>query len=70
MKADARLGGHFVQGHVDATATVKTIDTLEVTTLGEREVGHTVNIEADMLGKYIYKMVSNLGLTGEGNQAT
>ncbi|MBD3673097.1 MAG: riboflavin synthase [Planctomycetaceae bacterium] len=120
LKADARLGGHFVQGHVDATATVKTIDrdgewvrmwftvpedlsrlmipkgsvavdgisltlvdvepdcfsvaliphTLEVTTLGEREVGDTVNIEADMLGKYIYKMVSNLGLTGEGNQVT
>ena len=116
LKADARLGGHFVQGHVDATVTVKTIDrdgewvrmwfsvpkelselmipkgsvaidgisltlvdvepdcfsvaliphTLEVTTLGERKVGDSVNIEADMLGKYIYKMVSNLGLTTGG----
>ncbi len=25
MRADARLGGHFVQGHVDATATVEDI---------------------------------------------
>ena len=25
MRADARLGGHFVQGHVDATATVEEI---------------------------------------------
>jgi riboflavin synthase len=120
LKADARLGGHFVQGHVDATATVKTIDedggwvrmwfsvpselsklmipkgsvaidgisltlvdvesdcfsvaliphTLEVTTLGERKIGDTVNIEADMLGKYIYKMVSDLGLTEQGKQTT
>ena len=119
LKADARLGGHFVQGHVDGTGRVQKIDrdgewvrmwfsvptelskymipkgsvavdgisltlvdvepeafsvaliphTLEVTTLGQRTVGDTVNIEADMLGKYIYKMVSNLDL-GKGVQGT
>lgn len=119
LKADARLGGHFVQGHVDGTGTVQKINrdgewvrmwfsvppelsrymipkgsvavdgisltlvdvepesfsvaliphTLEVTTLGHRKVRDTVNIEADMLGKYIYKMVSNLDL-GKGMQGT
>jgi len=117
LKADARLGGHFIQGHVDGTGTVQKIDrdgewvrmwfsvpaelskymipkgsvavdgisltlvdvepesfsvaliphTLEVTTLGQRTVGDTVNIEADMLGKYIYKMLANLDL-GKGTQ--
>ncbi len=26
MKADGRFGGHFVQGHIDGTAVIKTID--------------------------------------------
>jgi len=26
MKADSRLGGHFVQGHIDGTATIKSIE--------------------------------------------
>jgi riboflavin synthase len=119
LKADTRLGGHFVQGHIDGTGQVQKIDrdgewvrmwfsvpselskymipkgsvavdgisltlvdvepesfsvaliphTLEVTTLGQREVGDSVNIEADMLGKYIYKMVANLDL-GKGVQGT
>lgn len=118
LKANARLGGHFVQGHVDGIGKVQKIDrdgewvrmwfsvpaelsqlmipkgsiavdgisltlvdvepesfsvaliphTLEVTTLGQRQVGDTVNLEADMLGKYIYKMVANLDL-GKGWQA-
>lgn len=29
MRADARLDGHFVQGHVDATGTVESVDELE-----------------------------------------
>lgn len=106
-----RLGGHFVQGHVDGIATVDAIDregewidmwfrvpesltalmvpkgsitvdgisltlvnvasdrfsvaliphTLQVTTLGQRQVGHSVNIEVDILGKYVAKL-----LRGEG----
>lgn len=107
----ARLGGHFVQGHVDGTATVDLIDqdgewttmwfrvprpltqqmvrkgsitvdgisltlvnveperfsvaliphTLAVTTLGQRKVGNTVNIETDILGKYVQKLIGEIG---------
>lgn len=106
LKANARLGGHFVQGHVDAVATVDAINTdgewidmffqidpawtkqmvpkgsitvdgisltlvnveasrfsvaliphtLEITTLGVRNVGDAVNVETDILGKYICKL--------------
>lgn len=114
------LGGHFVQGHVDGTATLVakssagesvqyrfdaagelvrqlvpkgsiTIDgvsltvgpdlgetrfsvfliphTLEVTTLGDRQVGDAVNVETDILGKYILRYLSGRdeagGLTWE-----
>lgn len=108
LRADARLGGHIVQGHVDGTARVQDIDrdgewvtmwfqlaphlakfmvpkgsvavdgvsltvvnaepnrfsialiphTLEVTTLGQRAVGDTVNIETDILGKYVDRLLS------------
>lgn len=103
MKAEARIGGHFVTGHVDAVGTIKdirtlpnyveyrisipkklmryvvpkgsvTIDgisltvgkvgkdwfavyfiphTLEVTTIGKKKTGDRVNIETDLLAKYI-----------------
>ena len=103
----ARLGGHFVQGHVDAIGQVEAIDregewvfmtfrvpsaltrqmvekgsinvdgvsltlvkvtaetfqialiphTLQVTTLGRRAIGDPVNIETDILGTYIEKMM-------------
>ena len=105
----ARLGGHFVQGHVDGTATVDqiirsdewvdmwfkatpellrlmvpkgsvTIDgvsltlvnieptrfsvaliphTLQVTTLGGRRAGDAVNIENDILGKYVAQLLQH-----------
>lgn len=108
LKANARLGGHFVQGHVDDVGKVADIrqegdwvfmgfsvpprltrqmvskgsicvdgvsltlvdvegdrfsvalipHTLEVTTLGRRQVGSRVNIETDILGKYIEKLVA------------
>jgi riboflavin synthase len=32
--------------------------TLDVTTLGIREVGHKVNLEADMIGKHVYQYLS------------
>jgi riboflavin synthase len=104
LEVGSRLGGHFVQGHVDGVARVTgfrqqaggkllslnipaglrvytipkgsiTVDgvsltiarldggkaqialiphTLAVTTLGRLKVGDHVNIEADMLGKYVY----------------
>lgn len=107
-----RLGGHFVQGHVDGTGSVDAIEregdwttmwfavpssltrqmvvkgsiavdgisltlvnveperfsvaliphTLEVTNLGTRAVGDTVNIETDILGKYMEKMLSQVSI--------
>jgi riboflavin synthase len=109
-RADARLGGHIVQGHVDGIARVVTnemgekwqkfvveipaalkkyvvnqgsicIDgvsltvgsmddarsivtlwlipeTLENTTLGEKAVGESVNIEVDVLAKYVERLLS------------
>jgi riboflavin synthase len=103
-----RLGGHFVQGHIDATGSVDAIEqdgewttmwfrvppqltrqmvskgsiavdgvsltlvnveadrvsvaliphTLHATTLGLRLAGDVVNIETDILGKYIEKFLS------------
>jgi riboflavin synthase len=105
MRADARLGGHFVTGHVDAVGRITDIRTLEnyveyrvavprkliryvvpkgsiaidgisltagkvkkdwvavyfiphtlaVTTIGQKKVGDAVNIETDLLAKYILK---------------
>ncbi len=107
LAADGRLGGHFVQGHVDGIGSIKSIDrdgewitmwfnvpqelalqmvpkgsitidgisltivecqqeafsialiphTLEVTTLGQKEVGDVVNLETDILGKYVQKLI-------------
>lgn len=110
MRADARLDGHIVQGHVDATGTVERLEregddvrlhvacdgsfsellvekgsvaidgvsltvvdaraegfdvaliphTLAVTTLGERKPGDPVNLEADVLGKYVKKYLERV----------
>ncbi|MGV9305227.1 riboflavin synthase [Nonomuraea sp. NPDC004354] len=107
VRADQRLGGHIVQGHVDGTGvllsrepgerwddvrfslpaelnryvaekgsiavdgislTVTTVDeesfgvsliptTLELTTLGGRGVGDVVNLEVDVIAKYVEKLV-------------
>jgi riboflavin synthase alpha subunit len=110
MRADGRLDGHIVQGHVDATGRVRALErhgadvrfavdcdadftellvpkgsvaidgvsltvvdvgpsgfdvaliphTLAVTTLGERRSGERVNLEADVLGKYVKKYVERV----------
>lgn len=107
MRADARFGGHIVQGHVDATVrllsrepgerwevvtfelpqalrryvvhkgsialdgvsltvSARTSDTfsvslipttLELTTLGGRNPGDEVNVEVDVLAKYVENML-------------
>jgi riboflavin synthase len=107
VRADQRLGGHIVQGHVDGTAvllsresgenwdnlrfslpqalsryvaekgsiaidgislTVTTVDddsfgvsliptTLELTTMGARRPGETVNLEVDVIAKYVERLV-------------
>jgi riboflavin synthase len=106
LRAADRLGGHFVQGHVDGVATVRDIvedgfarvvtfsapaellryivekgsiavdgvsltvsavddvsfavslipETLERTTLGTAEPGRPVNLEVDVLAKYVEKL--------------
>ena len=108
LAAGGRLGGHFVQGHIDGTAEVMEVTrdgdwvtmwfqvpgslamglvpkgavavdgvsltvvevvsdrfsvaliphTLEVTTLGIRQAGSRVNIETDILAKYVQKLVA------------
>jgi riboflavin synthase len=107
LRADSRLGGHFVTGHVDGTGRITrweqsgkdwlleiaapadvlryvvfkgsiAVDgisltvagvargrfrvwiiphTRKVTALRERKVGDTVNLEADLLGKYVERFV-------------
>ncbi len=107
LRADARLGGHVVQGHVDGIGTVESLtdegfarivrvaapeqilryvvekgsiavdgvsltvsavdddafevslipETLERTTLGTLEPGRSVNLEVDVLAKYVEKLM-------------
>jgi riboflavin synthase len=111
MRADSRFGGHFVQGHVDATATVEgiraegeshwltvgfpaplaglfvpkgsvAVDGISLTiaalaaasfdvmiipftwahtNLPSRRAGDTVNLECDMVGKYVARSVALFG---------
>jgi len=110
VRADQRLDGHIVQGHVDATGTVRAVErhgddvrfhvacdgafadllvdkgsvaidgvsltvvapgaggfhvaliphTLEATTLGRRRPGERVNLEADVLGKYVKRYLERV----------
>lgn len=112
LRADARLGGHFVQGHVDATGTIEDIRpagdsfwitiefppllapyivrkgsiaidgisltvagvderrldvqiipyTWEHTTLKHAGKGDVVNIEVDILGKYVVRVAELAGM--------
>ncbi|RMG40247.1 MAG: riboflavin synthase [Planctomycetota bacterium] len=114
LPANGRLGGHFVQGHVDGVGRVAAIEphadwsdyrfaadrslleylvpkgsvavdgvsltvvdvtaedfsvaliphTLQVTTLGRRRVGDRVNIETDILGKYVRRFLERVPLAG------
>jgi riboflavin synthase len=110
LRPSDRLGGHFVQGHVDGTGTIDSItdegfarlirigaqaellryvvekgsiavdgvsltvfgveedgftvslipETLERTTLGLAAPGRTVNLEVDVLAKYVEKLVAKV----------
>ncbi|HEY5078855.1 MAG TPA: riboflavin synthase [Opitutaceae bacterium] len=107
LRADSRLGGHFVTGHIDGTGAVEVFErrgsdhylrirgprgcgrllilkgsvavdgisltvaevdgdsfavwiiphTMEATNLAGRRAGSAVNLEFDMLGKYVEKLV-------------
>ena len=113
LRADARLGGHFVQGHVDATGTIEDIRqdgdsywvtvkfppllapyivrkgsialngisltvagvddrhfdvqiipfTWEQTNLRSLKAGEAVNLECDILGKYVVRVAELAGMT-------
>lgn len=115
LPVNGRLGGHFVQGHVDGVGEVRAIErdgewvvmrfrvsaelarllvpkgsvaidgvsltvvdvtadqfhvaliphTLEVTTLGHRQPGDRVNIETDILGKYVDRLLSQGEIASE-----
>jgi riboflavin synthase len=110
LRADGRLDGHLVQGHVDTTGRVRALErhgddvrllvgcpadlagllvpkgsvaidgvsltvveveaegfdvvliphTLRATTLGERQPGDRVNLEADVLGKYVKRYLEQI----------
>jgi riboflavin synthase len=112
LRADGRLDGHIVQGHVDETGVVRELrraasdtrlfvsarrsftewlvekgsvavdgvaltvvglsdagfdvalipHTLELTTLGSLAPGALVNLEADVLGKYVRRYLSRIGV--------
>jgi len=119
LRADGRLDGHIVQGHVDGTGRVRAIEregddvrfavdcepefaalllpkgsiaidgvsltlvqvgvagfdvaliphTLAATNLGDREPGDRVNLEADVLGKYVQKYLERIcGAVGESTR--
>jgi len=118
MRADQRLDGHIVQGHVDAVGRVRALErrdadvrlfidcdptfsallvdkgsvavdgvsltvvhvdsrgfdvaliphTLEATTLGHRRTGDRVNLEADVLGKYVKHYVERILGDRSGSQ--
>jgi len=116
LRVGDRLGGHLVQGHVDATATVRAVqrrggdyrlavalepeirpyvatqgsvtiqgvsltvaavtrdafevalvpETREATTLGELRGGERVNIEVDLLARYLETLLQGRGASGPG----
>ena len=116
MRADARLVGPIVQGHVDGTGTIRSIEadgaerlvrincsaelarqivpkgsvavegvsltvvdpdengfavaliphTLAVTSLGRAGAGAVVNLELDVLGKYVFAYLERTGLARSG----
>ncbi len=115
LRADSRMGGHFVQGHVDGVGVVRKLakvgenrelevevsremiaqmvekgsiaidgisltitiirgnrfgvavipHTFENTTLREKKPGSKVNVELDILGKYVRKYLGGGGITPE-----
>ncbi len=119
LRAGDRLGGHFVQGHVDAVGTVAEVtpdgfsvrvrvgadpellryvvhkgsitvdgisltvaeldadsftvslipETQQRTTLGSARAGTRVNLEVDVLAKYVERLVSPVATPGPGGDA-
>lgn len=120
LKADGKLGGHFVTGHVDAVGTIKSMGkdgqtwsieilapeevlkylvdkgsvavdgvsltvvkvygdrftlviiphTALITTIGGKSEGDSVNLEADIIGKYVYNFLGRAGGVSGKNDAS
>ena len=112
LRADSRMGGHFVQGHVSCTVRIQRLETvgnnvyleveipedqlrycvpegsialdgisltiagingnlvtvniipvtLEVTSLGDKKSGDLMNLETDIIGRYVERLLGNPGL--------
>ena len=119
LRADGKLGGHFVTGHVDAVGKLRAIHkdgetwrlevdsppevlkflvdkgsvavdgisltvvkvhedyftlviiphTAMITTIGHKNPGDGVNLEADIIGKYVYSFISRASGTGQQDAA-
>jgi len=54
----------------DAFTMVIIPHTSEVTTIGELKAGHKVNLEADIIGKYVYRFVNKEAPTDQGLMET
>ena len=71
LKLGDELGGHLVYGHVDGVSlTVNEVDgnrfgvniishTQAVTTLGQVKAGQRVNLEVDMLARYVQRLLEH-----------
>lgn len=76
LPVNGRLGGHFVSGHIDGISlTVVSVDkdqfsvsviphTAAVTTLAAKRPGDKLNLETDLLGKYVLRALSLAGEDG------
>ena len=82
---DASHAGHFVEkGSVAVDGVSLTVNqvtdgsfsvvliphTLAVTTLGQRKVGDAVNLETDLLGKYVISALTRRGVASAGSKIT
>ena len=70
LRLSDRIGGHLVAGHVDGLGNIKQKKrvgngfdvsiiphTAKMTIIGHYKIGDLVNIEADMIGKYVERFV-------------
>jgi hypothetical protein len=57
MKLNQRIGGHLVAGHVDGVGVIRSRRQEGVTTLGLKQVNDPVNLEVDLIGKYVDRLL-------------
>ena len=58
-----------VAGHEDGRIEIAIVPfTLEHTTIGERRPGDRVNVEADVMGKYVLRYLERIGVVDAGKR--